>query len=183
MTSKRYHLATLAVLAFAWGEVRSDDFAVETSRQLDGSLPAAHYANAFGCSGGNVSPPVKWSGAPAGTKSFVVTMRDPDAPTGSGWWHWTVANIPAGVQALPAGAGSERGQLPAGAIAVRGDAGGTAYFGACPPVGEVHRYEIAVHALKVDNLAFPPDASPALVGYLTHLHRLAKATVVVPGGR
>lgn len=183
MTGNRLSLVLLAALAVASNGVRSDEFRVEVPRQIDGRLPNEQYAHTFGCTGGNVSPQVRWSGVPAGTQSFVVTMYDPDAPTGSGWWHWTVANIPAEVRALPAGAGSEPGQLPVGAVAVRGDAGHASYFGACPPVGEVHRYEIAVHALKVARLDFPPDASSAMVGYLTHLNRLAKAMVIVPGGR
>ena len=183
MTGNRHGLAALAVLVLVSNAASSEEFKVEVPRQVDGRLPAEQYANAFGCTGGNVSPLVKWSGAPTGTRSFVVTMYDPDAPTGSGWWHWTVANVPAATHELPAGAGSEGGQLPAGAVAVRGDAGASTYFGACPPVGEVHRYEIAVHALKVERLDIPPDASPALVGYLTYLNRLAKATVIVPGGR
>lgn len=183
MTNNRYSLIALAVLAFASSGVRSDEFRVEVVDQTDGHLAAAQFANAFGCTGGNVSPLVRWSGAPAGTQSYVVTMYDPDAPTGSGWWHWTVANIPAEVRELPAGVGSAKGPLPVGATAVRGDAGSAGYFGACPPVGEVHRYEIAVHALKVAHLDFPADASPALVGYLTHVNRLAKAMTTLQGAR
>src|SRR6266567_2775664 len=91
----------------------------------------------FGCTGGNVSPALRWSGAPAGTKSFAVTMYDPDAPTGSGWWHWVVYNIPAAVTSLPAGAGDPgKNLLAAGATQGNTDFGAAGYGGPCPPPGD-----------------------------------------------
>lgn len=158
------------------------DFRLESDAG-DGRLPPAQFADAFGCSGGNQSPALRWSGAPAATRSFVVTMYDPDAPTGSGWWHWVVANLPASVDRLPAGAGSVGGHLPAGALAVAGDNGDPAYFGSCPPPGETHRYVLTVQALKVDRLDLPAGATPALVGYLSRANELARASLTLLGSR
>src|SRR5437762_14224042 len=112
-------------------------------------LTEAQVFNGFGCSGKNVSPALKWSGAPKDTKSFAVTVYDPDAPTGSGWWHWTVYNIPPTAMALPAGASAARG-LPAGTVEGVTDFGKPGYGGACPPKGDKpHRYFFTVYALNV----------------------------------
>ncbi|MFZ2269579.1 MAG: YbhB/YbcL family Raf kinase inhibitor-like protein [Azonexus sp.] len=173
----------LAVLALATGLAQAAGFTVESASQSDGRLPAAQFANSFGCQGGNQSPQVKWSGAPAGTRSFVVTLYDPDAPTGSGWWHWVIANIPASVDELPAGAGSVGGSLPAGALTITNDASQPGYLGACPPVGQDHRYIITVHALKVDRLELPPNATPALVGFMSWANGLGKASLTLRGSR
>lgn len=173
----------LAVLALVTGLAQAAEFKVESSSQIDGRLPAAQFADTFGCQGGNQSPQVRWSGAPAGTKSFVVTMYDPDAPTGSGWWHWVTTNIPAGVDELPAGAGSAGGKLPAGAQTFNNDGGQPGYGGACPPVGQNHRYIITVHALKVEKLELPPNATPALVGFMSWANGLGKASLTLSAGR
>src|SRR6266516_4466713 len=134
----------------------------------------------FGCTGSNVSPALNWSGAPGGTKSFVVTMYDPDAPTGSGWWHWVVFNIPPGTTSLPKGAGDVKKKLmPKGAIQSRTDYGATGYGGPCPPPGDKpHRYQITLFALDVDKLpnAKNTAAYAALVGFDLNSHTLAKAT-------
>ncbi|MBS1160766.1 MAG: phospholipid-binding protein, family [Proteobacteria bacterium] len=175
--------ASLAALALATGLAQAAEFKVESASQIDGRLPAAQFANTFGCQGGNQSPQVKWSGAPAGTKSFVVTLYDPDAPTGSGWWHWVIANIPANVGELPAGAGSVGGSLPAGALSIANDASQPGYLGACPPLGQDHRYIITVHALKVDKLELPPNATPALVGFMSWANGLGKASLTLRGSR
>lgn len=175
--------ARLAVLALLTGLAQAAEFKVESSSQIDGRLPAAQFADTFGCQGGNQSPQVKWSGAPAGTRSFVVTLYDPDAPTGSGWWHWVIANIPASVDELPAGAGSVGGSLPAGTLAVANDASQPGYLGACPPLGQNHRYIITVHALKVEKLELPPNATPALVGFMSWANGLGKASLTLMGGR
>lgn len=159
------------------------EFRVETNSQQDGRFPNAQFANGFGCQGGNISPHIRWQDAPAGTRSFVVTVYDPDAPTGSGWWHWVLANLPANVHELPAGVGSELGQLPAGAMQFRHDGGQVGYLGACPPMGQTHRYVITVHALKVDKLDLPPTASPALVGFMSYANGLGKASTTVLAGR
>jgi Raf kinase inhibitor-like YbhB/YbcL family protein len=132
----------------------------------------------MGCTGENLSPALSWTGAPEGTKSFVVTMYDPDAPTGSGWWHWVVYNLPASTTSLPQGAGSAKGELPAGAAQGRTDFGAPGYGGACPPPGDKpHRYIITVFALKTDKLDVPADATAAYVGFMTHMNLLGSATL------
>ena len=112
----------------------------------------------FGCAGGNKSPHLKWSGAPAGTKSFAVTCYDPDAPTGSGFWHWLMVNIPPNVTELEAGAGSAGGKMPAGALQTRTDFGAPGYGGPCPPEGDhPHRYLFTVFAVKADKIDVKAD--------------------------
>jgi Raf kinase inhibitor-like YbhB/YbcL family protein len=131
-----------------------------------------------GCKGGNVSPQLSWENPPEGTKSFVVTLFDPDAPTGSGWWHWVVANIPADTSSLPEGAGSSDGKtLPKGAIQTRTDFGKSEYGGACPPPGHLHRYVFTVTALGVEKIDVRPDSAPAFVRAMTEANSLGKATI------
>ncbi len=134
----------------------------------------------FGCAGGNLSPQLAWSGAPAGTKSFAVTCFDPDAPTGCGFWHWLVVNIPATVTTLPLGAGDpEAGLLPAGALQTRTDFGRPGYGGPCPPPGRnVHRYIFTVHAVGVDTLPVTEDTSGAIVSFQLWANGLEKASLV-----
>ena len=141
--------------------------------------------NGFGCSGENKSPALQWSGAPAGTKSFAVTVYDPDAPTGSGWWHWSVINLPANVSALKADAGAAGGaNLPKGASHVRIDYGVAGWGGMCPPPGDKpHRYIFTVHALKNDKLEIPADATAALAGYMINANVLGKASFTATYGR
>lgn len=148
-------------------------------------LPEAQVFNGFGCSGGNTSPALQWQSGPKDTRSYAVTVYDPDAPTGSGWWHWVVYNIPAGVTSLPTGAGQAGGaKLPAGAKQGRTDYGTYAFGGACPPEGdEPHRYIFTVHALKADKLDVPEDASAALIGYMINANRLAKSQFTAKYGR
>jgi Raf kinase inhibitor-like YbhB/YbcL family protein len=135
----------------------------------------------FGCKGGNVSPALSWGGAPAGTKGFAVTMHDLDAPTGHGWWHWLVFNIPASVDSLPKGAGDVKaGLMPKAAIQSRNDFGADGYGGPCPPPGnKPHRYQITVFALDVERLPKATDASasPAQVESDIRSHTLATATL------
>lgn len=134
----------------------------------------------FGCAGGNRSPQLSWSGAPAGTESFAVTCYDPDAPTGSGFWHWVVANIPAHVTSLPAGAGDPAAALmPAGALEVRTDFGKPGYGGPCPPQGaHIHRYIFTVHAVSMKELPVTADTSAAIVGFYLNFNTLAKASLI-----
>jgi Raf kinase inhibitor-like YbhB/YbcL family protein len=125
--------------------------------------------------GGNVSPHLRWSGQPEGTKGFVVTCLDPDAPTGSGFWHWVLVGLPSGTTELPRGAGGP-GDLPAGAFHVRNDYGEAAYGGSAPPPGDrPHRYIFAVHAVDSDDLGLDASATPAYVGFTVTFHILARA--------
>lgn len=136
--------------------------------------------NSFGCEGANISPSLNWSSAPEGTKSFAITAYDPDAPTGSGWWHWTMVNIPADVNSLPSDAGNQNGlNLPTGAVQGRNDYGYAGFGGACPPKGDKpHHYHFKVWALKVDKLPIDKDSSGALVGYMLNANSLATSEIV-----
>jgi hypothetical protein len=156
-------------------KVTSDSFA-------DGDyLPKEHILSAdfgFGCAGGNRSPHLKWSGAPAGTKSFAITCYDPDAPTGSGFWHWLVVNIPPDVTELPLGAGSADGTLPTGALMTRTDFGKPGYGGPCPPEGDhPHRYLFTVFAVG-DKLDVNPETSAAVIGFNLHFKTVEKAAIM-----
>ena len=150
-----------------------------------GTLADAQVFNSFGCSGGNVSPALAWSGVPEGTRSFALMVHDPDAPTGSGWWHWVVYDIPADVRSLPAGAGAIDGrQLPAGAVHGRTDFGFAGYGGACPPQGDApHRYNFRLFALNVERLEVPADATAALIGFMVNAASLGVAEVQATYGR
>lgn len=141
------------------------------------ALPLDHVHHAMGAGGKNISPELQWEGAPAGTRSFALTCYDPDAPTGSGWWHWVVYDIPANATRLPAGAGAPDGrQLPPGSKQGRTDFGTREYGGAAPPPGHgVHRYVFTLYALKVDKLEVPEDASAAMVGFMIHFAKLGEA--------
>jgi len=140
--------------------------------------------NDFGCKGGNVSPALAWSGAPAGTQSFALLMHDPDAPTGSGWWHWVVYNIPPGTGSLPAGAGdAKKGLMPKGAVQGRTDYGSVGYGGPCPPPGKPHHYNFRLYALKVPKLEVPEGASAALIAFNVRAQALGEAQLTGMYGR
>jgi len=161
-------------------------FSIESpSIKPGGALLSAQVFNGMGCSGKNISPALQWKDAPSGTRSFAVTLYDPDAPTGSGWWHWVVYNIPAAVTALPEHAGDASGQLlPAGAVQARTDFGTPGFGGACPPPGDKpHRYILTVYALKTEKIDVPADSSPAMVGFMLHANELAKASITAHYGR
>jgi Raf kinase inhibitor-like YbhB/YbcL family protein len=132
-----------------------------------------------GCGGKNVSPALSWSGAPKGTKSFALSIYDPDAPTGSGYWHWVVFNIPADVTSLPKGAGDPKSDAaPKGAVQSRTDFGTTGYGGPCPPKGDKpHHYQITIFALDTDKIDADENTTGATVGFNLHFHTLAKATL------
>jgi Raf kinase inhibitor-like YbhB/YbcL family protein len=156
-------------------------FTVTSTSVEDGKpLPAPQLSGMFGVPDGqDASPQLAWSGAPAGTRSYAVTVYDPDAPTGSGFWHWAVANIPADTTSLPEGAGDDTGSgLPAGALQLPNDARAARYVGAAPPAGHgEHRYFITVHALGIDDIGVAADATPALLGFTMAGHILARATL------
>lgn len=150
-----------------------------------GRFEARHVYNGFGCTGGNVSPALSWSGAPDGTKSFALTVYDPDAPTGSGWWHWLMFDIPATTMALPAGAGDPSGgKAPKGAVQTATDYGRPGFGGPCPPQGDkAHRYVFTLYALKVDKLGADPAATAAMIGFLLNANALGKTGFTVYYGR
>lgn len=156
-------------------------FAVTSKTVADGAaLPPEQFSGIFGVPGGkDISPQLDWSGAPEGTKSYAVTVYDPDAPTMSGFWHWAVANIPATVTSLPEGAGDDTGSgLPGPAVQLPGDARATRFVGGAPPAGHgPHRYVITVHALDVDDIGVPADSTPAFLGFTMASHILARATL------
>ncbi len=148
-------------------------------------IAEAYTFNGFGCAGGNLSPALSWSGAPAGTKSFALTCYDPDAPTGSGFWHWVVFNIPPSVAHLPRGAGDPKSPAaPKGAVQSRTDYGTAGYGGPCPPQGDKpHRYQFTIFAVDVDKLDADANSTAAVVGFNLHFHTLAKATLTGLYGR
>jgi Raf kinase inhibitor-like YbhB/YbcL family protein len=142
-----------------------------------GRVTMSHVFNGMGCSGQNISPALQWYNPPAGTRSFAVTAYDPDAPTGSGWWHWVMYNIPAGTTGLPAGAGNGR-NAPRGSAQGQTDFGTKGYGGPCPPAGDrPHHYHFTVFALKVDKLDIPGNATAAYVGFNLNANKLATARV------
>jgi Raf kinase inhibitor-like YbhB/YbcL family protein len=155
-------------------DLRSDDVA-------DGKiLPVPQRSGIFGAGGQDVSPHLEWVGFPPETRSFVVTVYDPDAPTPSGFWHWAVYGIPADTQMLAAGDGDESGTgLPAGAVQLPNDAGLRRYLGAAPPPGHgPHHYYIVVHAIDTTSLDLPANATPALLSFTIFQRTLARATIV-----
>ena len=178
-----------AALALTWltAAAAADTFTLQSpTLAANGMLSTDQVYSGFGCTGKNISPALSWSGAPSATRSFAVTVYDPDAPTGSGWWHWVVYNIPASVSELPQGAGDASGaQLPKGAVQGKTDfPGSTGFGGACPPPGnKPHRYIFTVFALKTDKIEVPADATAALVGYNLNANSLGKASFTAKYGR
>lgn len=151
-----------------------------SSNSLGGEATLKEEFNGFGCTGENKSPQLSWANAPEGTKSFAVTMYDPDAPTGSGWWHWLVFDIPSSTNELLLGAGDIKLDLtPEGTIQSKTDYGSIGYGGPCPPEGHgLHQYIITVHALKTDKLGLDENTNAAVVGYYLWNNTLAKASIV-----
>ncbi len=169
---------TALFLTAAFAANASEKFQLSSPDIVPGKALSSEQEYAgFGCKGPNVSPALNWKSAPRGTKSYAVTMYDHDAPTGSGWWHWIVINIPAKVSGLASNAGNPaHGLLPAGATHRRNDFGAEAYGGACPPPGSpAHHYTVKVFALDIEHLDVPQEGSAALVGYMLNQHALATA--------
>jgi len=163
-----------------FGEV--PQFTLTSTDMVDGHpLSAAQYGVDAG--GEDLSPELSWSGFPAGTKSFAVTMYDPDAPTGSGFWHWAVGNLPVSVTKLPAGAGGPGSSaLPPEAFTLPNETRQASFVGAGPPPGTgTHRYQFIVHAVDVDTLELDPQSTPAVLGFNLHFHTLARAVLEATG--
>lgn len=152
-----------------------------SSADLGGQGTKTEEFNGFGCTGENKSPQLSWKNAPESTKSFAVTMYDPDAPTGSGWWHWLVFDIPSDVNELVSGAGNVKLNLmPREATQSITNYGTNGYGGPCPPEGHgLHQYIITVYALKTDKLGLDANTNPATVGYYLWNNTLAKASIVM----
>jgi len=164
--------------------VIADGFTL-TSDVISGQLGNEQVLNGFGCKGDNISPKLSWEKAPSGTKSFAVTMYDPDAPTGSGWWHWVIFDIPSDTTSIARNSGDvSLNLLPQSAIQSITDFGKSGYGGACPPIGHgAHKYIFTVYALDVEKLGLDVNASPALVGFMINSHTLAKASIIAYYGR
>lgn len=182
-------VATLAVgivAAISFSVSAAQTFTLSSSDiSANKPLSEKHVFQGFGCSGANISPQLSWHNPPAGTKSFAITVYDPDAPTGSGWWHWTVVNIPADVYAIAAGAGAQKqAKLPEGAVQGRNDFGFSGFGGACPPAGaKPHRYQFTVWALSSDKLPIDSNASGALVGFMLNSNVIAKSVLTTTYAR
>jgi Raf kinase inhibitor-like YbhB/YbcL family protein len=188
MAKSAFWVAALGLGLFGASAAVADDLTLTSPDIKEGATVADEQVfKGFGCTGNNVSPALSWSGAPAASKSFAVSIYDPDAPTGSGFWHWVVFNIPSNVTSLPKGAGDAKKKLtPKGAIQSRTDFGADGYGGPCPPKGDApHHYQITVFAVDVDKLPDAKDhnASAALVGFDLHFHTLAKTTLTGVYGR
>lgn len=176
---KKSNLILVVLLMTASALLAQNTFTLSSS-SLGGEATINEEFNGFGCTGENQSPQLSWRNAPEGTKSFAITMYDPDAPTGSGWWHWVVFDIPSNTSELVSGAGDIKLNLmPADAIQSKTDYGVGGYGGPCPPQGHgLHQYIITIHALKTDKLGLDENTNPAVVGYYLWNNTLAKASIV-----
>jgi len=156
-----------------------------SSKTVSGQLGINQVYSGFGCSGKNISPELSWSGAPSGTKSYALTVYDPDAPTGSGWWHWLIFNIDAKTSSLKAGAGNVKNKTaPKGSVQSLTDYGTSGFGGACPLVGHgSHQYIFTVHALDTEKIDLDEKANSALVGYMINSHTISKSSLVAYYGR
>lgn len=183
MTTSHLIAAFAATLSLCPLAGHAADFTVTSHAFASGTVQPAQFSDIMGCTGGNLSPDLRWSNAPAGTKSFVVTIYDKDAPTGSGWWHWVVIDLPADANSLAAGAGNGKAVLPHSTRMTPTDMGKPGFLGACPPEGPEHDYTITVKALGIEKLPVPDDATPAMVGFVSTMNALATATISAKGKR
>ncbi|MBE9065860.1 YbhB/YbcL family Raf kinase inhibitor-like protein [Leptolyngbya cf. ectocarpi LEGE 11479] len=176
MLSKVTALGFLLATTIA-SSASAQEFELTSTTVSEGAqLTNAHVFEGFGCEGENQSPQLSWTGAPEGTRSFAITAYDPDAPTGSGWWHWNVVNLPASTSSVSQNA-SINNNLPGEALEIRNDYGAIGFGGACPPPGEVHRYIFTVYALGTERLELPEDPSNALVGFMIHANMLDSRSI------
>ncbi len=175
--SKKLGLVLAVAMAVTSIASAEDVFKLE-SASLKGKVgfPEKYVANGFGCKGENISPSLEWSNAPKGTKSFAITMHDPDAPTESGFWHWEVYDIPATTNSLAEGVATN---LPKGVKQTTNDTGAKGYFGACPPVPRTHNYNIKIHALSVETLPVKSEMTPAVISFYINNNQLAEAVLKV----
>ena len=181
----RLACATTAMVALLTSPVLAEMRLTSLDMGEGGTLGPDQVMAGLGCEGGNLSPALSWNGEPEGTQSIVITAYDPDAPTGSGLWHWSVFNLPATTASLPEGAGAARGaELPEGAVQARNDLSQNAYSGACPPAGALaHRYVFTVFAMPLARLPLDDTASAALVGFFANTQALDRATLTVTYAR
>lgn len=148
------------------------------SGDMIGQISVNQVFNGFGCTGKNISPQLEWNNAPKGTKSFAITIYDPDAPTGSGWWHWVVFDISKDTNQILSNA-SALNILPKGTIQSKTDFGKNEFGGACPPKGsKAHTYIITIYALDIEKLGLDKNSNPALVGYIINSHTIEKSSIV-----
>lgn len=170
---KAIRFISIAALTVLYGTTAfADDFSLTSTNITEGiQLDTQQVFQGFGCDGGNISPALTWKNAPEGTKSFALTAYDPDAPTGSGWWHWFAFNIPVDTTSIEAGAA-----LPANSIELSNDYGTVGFGGACPPAGEVHRYQFTIHALPTV-LEIDSSVSNALAGFMVNANSIASDTI------
>jgi Raf kinase inhibitor-like YbhB/YbcL family protein len=173
-------LLTLPLISSIWlGTAVANPFTLTSTDISHGEfMEKSQEFQGFGCNGENLSPQLSWSGAPDATKAFAILAYDPDAPTGSGWWHWQIVNIPLEVNNLPTGAGiTDKNQIPKGSLQISNDYGVKGFGGACPPKKHgAHRYQFTIHALS-KKLELPEDTSGALTGYMVNSHSLASSTI------
>lgn len=187
MTHKYLALLAASLALIATSQTHAQDFKITSPDIQDDKISngqALGEGYGFGCKGGNLSPALAWSGAPKGTKSFLLTIYDPDAPTGFGWVHWVVANIPGNVEGLKRGVTAAGDQLPQGALQTQTSFGAPGYGGPCPPEGTRHRYVITLTALKITKLPdfITKDATPSQVGYFAKASAIGETTLTATYG-
>lgn len=174
------NILTILCFVFIFQRASAQTFTL-SSADLGGQFTNEFVAGNFGCNGNNQSPELHWTNAPVGTKSFAVTMYDPDAPTGSGFWHWVMVNIPATTSQLKRGAGNIQEKLaPSGSLQSSNDTGAAGYQGPCPPEGDApHRYIITIYALNTNQLGTSANSTAALTGFLLNKAAIAKASLII----
>ena len=178
-----FNAMIFTVLSVTTSSVLAEGFYL-SSKDVQGQISNDQVFNSFGCTGKNISPQLSWSNAPVGTKSFAVTAYDPDAPTGSGWWHWVVFNIDKSASGFKTGASTNAKMMPAGSVESVTSYGAKGFGGACPPKGDKpHRYIFTVYALDTDKIEQNADARPELVGFFLNSHAIAKASIMAYYGR
>ena len=167
---------SLGIVSSAWA-----GFELKSNLKAGKPIPADYYANAFGCTAKSTSPTLEWKNEPKDTKSFALTFYDKDAPTGSGFWHYVLFDIPASVHKIEVG-DLTAGKIPEGSVESNTDTGKPGYFGPCPPVGRKHTYVYTLYALKTEKLGVPPTSTAAYVGFNLWGNTLGKATFTVTAG-